>query len=395
MAVKTCDVAVIGLGIMGSAALYYLARHGVDVLGFDPLRPGETRGSSHGSSRIYRRFNFENPAYTPLSDLAARNWKELEHEAGEKILLPSRLVEAGVPGSALVGASRAAAGRAADRTCGADINAMFPAFRLPRDWDAAVQDTGGILRADRALYHFRRLAGERIMHQAVRFEAGPAQIEITSADGTSYRANKVIVATGPWVVEQVPQLADYITLTRQPVGWFEPREPAKVGYEALPIFILDTPSGIIYGFPDFEGQGVKAAEHDHGRRLDHADEARQDATGEDLRRVGEALSQYIPAAAGALIRTEICVYTNTAPGDADGSPAEEFILDRLPNDPRVIVASPCSGHGFKFASAIGEILATMAMRDVDSGYPEFGLKRFGKFKLSKNRREIRYRISRP
>jgi sarcosine oxidase len=379
MTVKTCDVAVIGLGIMGSAALCNLVRRGVDALGFDPLALGEPRGSSHGSSRIYRRFNFESPAYTPLSEAAARGWRDLENKAGEKILLPSRLVEAGPPGSSLVRATRIAAGRGADRTSGADINAMFQAFSLPSDWDAAMQDSGGILRADRALFHFRRLAEGRIVRQAARFEATASEIAVTAADGTRYRANKVIVAAGPWVVEHVPALRDCITLTRQAVGWFEPVEPEIVGYETFPIFILDTPLGTLYGFPDFEGRGVKAAEHDHGRTLGHADEAIQDATDDDLRRVAMALATYIPAAAGRLIRKDICVYTNTASGDADGSPAEEFIVDYLPDDRRVIVASPCSGHGFKFASAIGEILAAMAANGADSGYPEFSLKRFGRF----------------
>ncbi len=380
---KSCDVAVLGLGIMGSAALYNLVRHGVDALGFDPLAQGEQRGSSHGSCRIYRRFNFESPAYTPLSDAAARAWNELEAKAGEQILLPSRLVEAGVPGSALVKASRAAAVRSADRTSGADINAMFPAFQLPRDWDAMVQDSGGILRADRALYHFRRLAGDRVVHQAACFAATPSGIAITAKDGTSYHARKVIVAVGPWVGEQLPALKDRIVLTRQVVGWFEPAEPAKVGPDAFPIFILDTPFGNIYGFPDFEGKGVKAADHTHGRILENADAASQDATDADLRPVAAALADYIPAAAGRLIRKETCVYTNTCAGDADGSAADEFILDYLPHDRRVIVASPCSGHGFKFASAIGQILADMAMTDADCGYPEFSLKRFGTFSRSR------------
>jgi sarcosine oxidase len=379
---KTCDVAIIGLGIMGSAALYNLVRHGVDALGFDPLAPGEQRGSSHGSCRIYRRFNFENPAYTPLSDAAARAWNELEARTGEQILLPSRLVEAGVPGSALVKASRAAAVRSTDRTSGADINAMFPAFRLPRDWDAVVQDSGGILRADRALYHFRRLAGDRVVRQAARFAATPSGIAITTRDGTNYHARKVIVAAGPWVSGLVPALKNHVVLTRQAVGWFEPREPAKVGPGLFPIFILDTPLGNIYGFPDFEGKGVKAADHGHGRILESADEASQDATDADLRPVMAALADYIPAAAGRLIRNEICVYTNARRGDADGSAENEFILDYLPNDRRVIVASPCSGHGFKFASAIGEILADMATTDADCSYPEFSLARFGTFRRS-------------
>jgi glycine/D-amino acid oxidase-like deaminating enzyme len=128
------------------------------------------------------------------------------------------------------------------------------------------------------------------------------------------------------------------------------------------------------------GKGVKAAAHDHGNRLDHADEARQNATDEDLAEVAGALRKYIPAAAGEIISREICLYSNTGRGDEAGSHAGEFILDRLPDDPRVIVASPCSGHGFKFASAIGEILADLATDSRTSGPPEFRLSRFAKFR---------------
>jgi sarcosine oxidase len=376
---KTCDVAVLGLGIMGSAALYNLRKNGVDALGFDPLLPGEQRGSSHGSCRIYRRFNFEGPAYTKLSDDAAAAWAALETACGEQLLLPCPVVEAGEPGSALVAGSRQAAGRADNQTTGADVNARFDAFALPRHWDAVIQDSGGILRADRALQRFREAAGDRVIRQAARFAATPSGIVITTADGTAFSARKIIVAAGPWVSAHVPALADIITLSRQPVGWFAPIEPAKVRTGAFPIFLLDGPHGVVYGFPDFEGKGVKAALHDHGARLEDADAVRQDATDEDVLPVAKTLAACIPAAAGPLLHKEICVYSNTKGGDVEGSPAEEFIVDRLPTDPRVIVASPCSGHGFKFASAIGEMLADMAMYDAPSGYPEFSLNRFSQF----------------
>jgi sarcosine oxidase len=376
---RSCDVAVLGLGIMGSAALYNLRKNGVDALGFDPLLPGEQRGSSHGSSRIYRRFNFESPAYTRLSDDAAMAWAGLEAACGEQLLLPCPVVEAGLPGSALVAGSRRAAGLEHDRTTGADVNARFNAFALPQHWDAVIHESAGILRADRALHCFREGVGDGVIRQAARFAATPSGIVVTTADGTSFRARTIIVAAGPWITEHVPALRDHMTLSRQPVGWFKPSVPPNVAYGTFPIFLLDGPHGIVYGFPDFEGKGVKAAVHDHGDRLRHADAVQQDATDDDLRAVAQTLAEFIPAAAGPILHKEICVYTNTRGGDVDGSPAEEFILDRLPTDPRVIVASPCSGHGFKFASAIGEILGQMAMHDAPSGYPEFGLKRFSQF----------------
>src|SRR5262249_54182462 len=117
----------------------------------------------------------------------------------------------------------------------------------------------------------------------------------------------------------------------------------------------------------------------HGRALAHADDAVQDARDEDLTAVRAALEAWVPAAAGRPLRREVCLYTNTGIGDVDGSQAEEFILDRLPDDPRVIIASPCSGHGFKFAPAIGEMLAEMASSDAAVAPAAFRLTRFSAF----------------
>ena len=142
---RTCDIAIIGLGLMGSSALHALSRRGADVLGFDPLIVGEARGSSHGSCRIFRRFNFERDAYTELSDKALAGWRELEAIVGRTILKPSHVLEAGPPGSKSVAASRAAAMRKnpiAGPTTGAQANSAYPAFRLPDDWDVVVQQSG-------------------------------------------------------------------------------------------------------------------------------------------------------------------------------------------------------------------------------------------------------------
>jgi sarcosine oxidase len=378
---KRCDVAVVGLGIMGSATLHRLRALGVDAVGFDPLLPGEAKGSSQGSCRVFRRFNFESPAYTALSDRAFAGWTALEEASGRTLLRPCPLVEAGIPGSALVRASRAAAGAAAagPRT-GAELNAAWPAFRVPDDWDVAVQDSAGILLAETALRLLRDLAADRIVRQAVRLERTPSELVLTTAAGERWAAGRVIVAAGPWIGEFEPRLKSHIRITRQVVGWFEPKNPTLVQYPDFPLFIFDANERLIYGFPDFEGRGVKAAAHVHGRALAHADDAAQDARDEDLTTVRAALEDWIPAAAGRTLRREVCLYTNTAIGDVDGSPAEEFILDRLPDDPRVIIASPCSGHGFKFAPAIGEMLAEMATCDDAAVAPAaFRLTRFSAF----------------
>jgi sarcosine oxidase len=378
---RTCDVAVIGLGLMGSAALYALARQGADVLGFDPLPLGSDRGSSHGSCRVFRRFNAESPAYTSLSDQALAQWRALEAASGRTILLPSQVLEAGPLGCTAVAASRAAALAAGaapsgPRT-GAEANAAYPAFQLPEDWDVVVQDSGGILLADAAMRAFRKVAGDRIVPQAAQLRATPTGLRIT-AGGEDILAGQAIVAAGPWIGDFVPALKPLLTVTRQTVGWFRPARPETVGYGDFPVFLLDGPHGFIYGFPDFERRGVKAARHDHGPRA-APDEWGPPASDQELAAVGETLARFIPGAAGPIVERDVCLYTNTAPADVRVDGGEEFIIDRLPQDPRIIVASPCSGHGAKFASAIGEILAWLALNPAFQADPAFRLDRFSAF----------------
>jgi sarcosine oxidase len=378
---RGCEVAVIGLGVVGSAALDALTRRGADALGFDPLAVGAPGGSSHGSCRIFRRFNFESPAYTQLSDQAYAAWRALEAQTGRAVLIPSPVLEAGPSGSAMVAASRAAAAGAGgyDGPLKApELRALFPAFRLPDDWDVAVHEAAGILLAEEAVRLFRAAAPDRIVPEAARFAGGPGPIAITTASGDQYQAERLILAAGPWVVSLLPRLAAHVTVTRQAVGWFEAAAPRQTGLGDFPLFILEAPRGLVYGFPDFEGRGVKAALHDHGPPVG-ADDWGPAPSDAELAPVSQTLATFAPGAHGRIVERDVCLYTNTGPGDADGSAAEEFILDRLPEDPRIIVASPCSGHGFKFASAIGEILARLAVDDAASADPAFRLGRFSSF----------------
>jgi sarcosine oxidase len=378
---RTCDVAVLGLGLMGSAALYALARRGADVLGFDPLPAGSDRGSSHGSCRIFRRINAESAAYTALSDQAFALWRALEAASGRSVLLPSPVLEAGPPGCAAVGASRAAALAAGAAPVGprngAEANAAYPAFRLPGNWDVVVQESGGVLLAQAAMRAFREGVGERVIPLEARLQATAAGIRIT-AGAEDILAARAIVAAGPWIGDFIPALTPLLSVTRQTVGWFRPAMPRAVAYGDFPAFLLDGPHGFVYGFPDFEGRGVKAALHDRGPPA-APDEWDTPAGDQELAAVGETLSAFIPGAAGPITERDVCLYTNTAPADVRRDAGEEFIIDRLPQDPRIIVASPCSGHGAKFASAIGEILASLALDPAFQAAPAFRLDRYSAF----------------
>ncbi len=354
------DVAVVGLGAMGSAALHHLAARGLRVIGLEQSTPGHDGGSSHGESRIIRLAYFEHPSYVPLVCAAYEAWRALERRTGREILTVTGILEAGHPDSEIVAGSLASSIEHAiphERLTGRQITARFPAFDLPADWEGVFQPDGGFLRPELAIalqVEAARADGAEVrLGVAVRaVEAAPHAVRIVMDDGEVIEAGSVILAAGAWTPDLVPDLARRLTLTRQAVAWFEPVRPELTALGRLPVFILESPEDAVYGFPDVAGSGVKAASHRPGRVLAHASDARQDGAEADARQILDTLARYLPAAAGPVRRLSTCIYTST--------PDQDFVIDQLPSDPRVVVASPCSGHGFKFSILIGQILADLA-----------------------------------
>lgn len=174
------------------------------------------------------------------------------------------------------------------------------------------------------------------------------------------------------------KLGALLNVTRQAVSWFKPTRPDTVALGRFPIFILDRgPNDVVYGFPDFEQRGVKAAPHNHGPMVGPDDWGPQ-ATEAELRPVGDALAALVPGAAGPIIDRDVCLYTNTVPADRLPDAGEDFIIDRWP-DSRLIVCSACSGHGAKFAPAIGQRLARLATDPSYEAESFFQLSRYSQF----------------
>jgi sarcosine oxidase len=217
------------------------------------------------------------------------------------------------------------------------------------------QPDGGFVRpelANRLHLELAERAGASVLEnrKVLAVEPGPNSVRIVIQDG-AIEVGSVVVAVGAWIGDLVPELKAKLTVTRQVLCWFKPKRADAVAPGNLPVFIIDGAHDIAYGFPNI-GSGFKCASHHDSGTWAHADAARQDAGAADEKRMRDFLDAYLPDAAGPLQAMQTCMYTNT--------PDEDFVLDLHPADQRMAVASPCSGHGFKFASVIGEVLADLA-----------------------------------
>jgi sarcosine oxidase len=353
------DVAIVGLGAMGSAALYHLAARGQRVIGLERATPGHDGGSSHGESRIIRMAYFEHPSYVPLLHRAYENWRALERATGAELLTITGILQAGIPGSTVVGGAAEAA-RLHDlpheMLSARQVAERFPAFALPSHWESLFEADGGFLRPERAIE--THIAAAKGLGAEIRTNTAITSIEPTAggvrlktSDGAVVEAGFVVVSAGAWIGELFPELGRHLRLTRQVLGWFEPVQPVLVTPDRFPVFLLESDDNIVYGFPDLAGTGIKVGSHLPGRQLDRAGDATQDGSMADAAPVRDMLVRYIPAAAGPVRSLKTCIYTHT--------PDEDFVIDRHALYPQIVLASPCSGHGFKFASIIGEILADL------------------------------------
>ena len=370
------DVAVCGLGVMGCAALYHLARRGRRVLGIDRFAPGHDRGSSHGETRIIRLAYFEHPSYVPLVRRAYELWRELEVEAARPLLHVTGIAEIGLPDGALVTGTLDAARLhdiPHDVLAAPELMRRYPAFRLPPHFVGVVQPDGGFLEAEASVHALLALAtkhgaeiriGETI--RAIEPTNGGARV---ATDSATIEAGSAIVAAGPWTPSLLPSAALPLRVTREVLGWFAPKEPALFAPGRFPVFLIESVHGTHYGFPP-HGAGIKVAKHHHRDEAVDPDLYDRSVSANDEALIRAAVAEHLPGANGPLVAAKTCLYTIAPDGD--------FIVDRLPGAQSIVVASPCSGHGFKFAPVIGEILADIATgRSTRHDILRFRIGRFG------------------
>jgi sarcosine oxidase len=371
------DVIVAGVGGMGAAACYHLAKRGKRVLGLERYGIPHAMGSSHGVNRIIRLAYYEDPSYVPLLRRAFELWRELGNDCGEQVLY--------VTGSIDTGPADEFVFRESKRSCelhdlphellsAQELMRRYPAFTVPDDFQAVWQPDGGFVASERAI----------VAHVTGAMECGavirgydPLLSWTTTTTGVvvetdrgRYESDQLIVSTGAWIGDHVPALSGISMPERQVLGWFQPAHPERFSLDSLPVFNLQADAHErYYGFPIWGIPGFKFGKYHHREeRIDPDDWDRQ-PNRIDEEALRDGVRRFFPDADGPVMSMAPCIFTNT--------PDEHFIIARLEPGSPVIVASPCSGHGYKFASVIGEILADLAINDrTDHNINLFRLDRF-------------------
>ena len=355
------DAIVLGLGGMGSASAFHLARRGWRVLGlerFDVLHPF---GSSHGLTRIIRLAYSEDPSYVPLLRRAYELWHELEELDGRTLLYTTGNLEGGLPdGPVFRGAVHAAElhGLPHEVLTGAEVGKRWPAYHLPDDHRVIHQPDGGFLASEECiLAHVRQaLAHGAELHwrePVTGWEPLEDGVRVRTARA-EYEAGRLVVSAGSWASELVPELAGLTVPERQVLAWLQVSRPELFTPEAFPVFYLELEEGKYYGFPEWGIPGFKFGKYHHLEERIDPDGSREEPNSRDEEVLRSFARRYFPDGEGPTVALKTCLFTNT--------PDEHFILDLHPGHPQVAIASACSGHGYKFCSVVGEIMADLAQK---------------------------------
>lgn len=355
------------MGSMGSAACYYLSKRGFKVLGLEQFDVSHEYGSHAGQSRIIRKAYFEHPDYVPLLERAYKNWKALEWETGKQVYFKTGLLYAGNPNNQIIrGVEESAALYKIDLDQLNSVAAtdQFPQFKFPDGFEILFEPEAGIITPEKAI---RLYANEAKKNGAI-IQSNEKAIEwkkngdgvIINTDKDSYQCNNLIITAGAWAGKMIPGFNEKIKVTRQSVAWIKTKNDEQFGLNNFPCWMIgdDIKHGCFYGFPLLdtkrfgEPAGLKLAHH-YPDQVTDPDNVNRQTTEEDLKNVKYCLDRYLPGVFDSVLSTKICLYAN--------SPDENFIIDNLPGfEDNVTVACGFSGHGFKFASVVGEILADLA-----------------------------------
>ncbi len=353
---RSFDVIVIGLGAMGSAALFHLARRGRSVLGLERFDIPHDRGSSHGVTRIIRLAYYEHPSYVPLLRRAYELWRELERAAGERLLHVTGAVDAGP--RIFEGSLRSCEDHDLPHEVmdGRELARRHPGYRPPDDAQVLLQPDGGFLVPERCIVaHVEQALGRgaavHARERVLGWEDTGNAIRVRTERG-EYEAERLVVTAGAWAAD-VARLPGLVQAERQVLAWFQPLRPELYVPDRFPVFNLQVEEGHVYGFPVHGIPGFKLGCFHHLEEQVDPDAVDREPHARDEAVLRAFTERYFPDAAGPTVAMKVCLFEN--------SPDEHFILDRHPESERVVVGAGFSGHGFKFCSVVSEILADLAL----------------------------------
>jgi len=358
---KHFNTIVIGVGGMGSATCYYLAKRGKRVLGLERFDIPHDLGSSHGYTRIIRLAYYEHPSYVMLLKRSYDLWDEIEARTGQQLLYKNGSIDAGPADSwVFKGALRSAVEHELehDVLTGAEVNARWPGYQLPHYTMALFQPDGGFLVPERATVAFAEAAhsfGAEIHGRETVLGWEPVGDGVrVFTDRAEYTADSLVITAGAWNNTVLPFLRDLAVPERQVLAWLQPERPELFRPENFPVFNLLVPEGRYYGFPVFAVPGFKFGMYHHFQEHGAPETLDFEPRWEDEEALREFAARYFPQGAGPTMTLKACMFTN--------SPDKHFIIDLHPQYPQVSFAAGFSGHGYKFASVIGEIMADLAER---------------------------------
>ena len=371
------DIIVLGLGAHGSSAIYHLSKSDLTVCGIDRFVPPHANGSSHGQSRIIRQAYHESPMYVPLVKEAYRLWNELEQVSGKKLFLKTGgLLLGHEEGIVVKGAKLSAETQNVpyEYLNSREIAKAFPALKPAENTVAVLEHEAGILFPEECIKTNLKLANDNgallLFNEVVQsIRSEKSSIEIVTNKGV-YQTKKLIVSAGAWLNNLLPELQLPLSIKRQVLFWFKNTDVSKQSFinaDNLPIYIWEyVPGRMFYGFPDL-GNGMKAAPHHEGHSI-NPDLLSQEVSDDEIEQIQHIVDEHFTIKTKFAF-SDVCMYTNT--------PDEHFIIDYHPSNNNIIIASPCSGHGFKFSSAIGKLLYEMAIdKPLNFDITPFSINRF-------------------
>lgn len=355
------DTIVIGTGGVGSSALYHLASRGQHVLGLDPHPPGHRFGSSHGETRVIRQAYFEHSDYVPLLLRAYELWRELEEQTGEELLVQTGLLQIGQPDGVVLKGVLAAAqehGLDVQSLTPKQVHERYPQFQLAAGEVGVFESTAGYLLVEKCVTAYlaaAAVAGAKWQQQRVTGWRHHDDLFHIKTDTTDFTSDRLIAAAGPWVGDIAKEIGHRTRLLQKHQHWFALPNDSANAYRcpSFPIFLAETADGIYYGFPTLDDKSIKVAEHSGGISIDAPSSECAGPDTKDQSRVTAFVGSYLPDVSDDTVRHESCYYTMTSD--------EHFIVGALPDQHGLFIAAGLSGHGFKFTSVLGQILADLAI----------------------------------